>query len=843
MPTSRRGRFAARSSAFEAELDSGSGPQAQLQADLQRLRTLETLNSGGATVIERPTSADKVSPAPIRDSLLGGAIGLVVALLVAAIREAMNTRVRSEGDVEDMLGKPVLATIQSLPRRVGLVTVGRHETRYGDTYGLLAATLMQISGEKSGRVLAVTSAVAGEGKTTTATNLAVALALRGQNVVLADFDTRKPSLGGFFRIPEGSPGSGNSSTARQASRMPSGPCRSTARPPAGAQQPPGSWSDNGNAHAADERGWLRVVPSGGHERGARVARSPRIPALLADLGEDADLVILDTPPALATVEMAELAPLVDFVLVVVRHGRVTRRSLQTLSRQAEGWRSEIDRRRDHRLTTRLGRVLLLRDEVAGRELGRQSPMPRADLPFICAGFALTAMLALAATQIGEGLSLALIVVLTLFFAMVTAFVVVPHIAVALTIPTFALIPMLKVLAFPWIGPLKDMITMAAICAAAVLVVQRSSQGLPQKGDFWVAAASGLFAILYLVNVGGLNRDLAWTHGVRLALEPLALLLVGLTLPNARRTLRWAMGSLVVTAVFVAAVGLSRSSSSAEWALYDLGYSFRVQLRTVDGHLRSFGTLDEPFAYAAFLLLALAALLMWFRLSALTLAAGSVIMAGLFFSFVRTALVVVLALGALWLARKGYTATSVFLLGVAAVSALVHSLRLVDRDGDTDGSDRDVELPDRQRAHRGVAPVPQRPEGLVSRTRGREGRHGGRARDVQGDPGSRRGQSAGRHRLGLLRRDRRRRPARPGGDAGDLRAADLPGQALRFPGLARRLARARARGRLDARCRHPCLVHGLSDSVPGPAPGRARGRRRDRGRSRSRGRARHRRSRP
>ena len=295
--------------------------------------------------------------------------------------------------------------------------------------------------------------------------------------------------------------------------------------------------------------------------------------------------------------------------------------------------------------------------------------PRADLPFIFAGFALTAFLALAATQIGEALSLALIAVLTLFFVIVTAFVVAPHIAIALTIPTFVLIPMLKVLVFPWIGPLKDMITMAAICAAAVLVVQRSSQGQPQKGDFWVAAASGLFAILYIVNVGGLNRDLAWTHGMRLALEPLALLLVGLTLSNARRTLRWAMVSLVATAVFVATVGLWQQLVG-EWALYDLGYSFRVHLRTVDGHLRSFGTLDEPFAYAAFLLLALAALLMWFRLSALTVAAGSVIVAGLFFSFVRTALVVVLALGALLLARKGYTATSIFLLAVAALSALV-----------------------------------------------------------------------------------------------------------------------------------------------------------------------------
>lgn len=298
----------------------------------------------------------------------------------------------------------------------------------------------------------------------------------------------------------------------------------------------------------------------------------------------------------------------------------------------------------------------------------RAQLPSPDLPFIAAGFALTALLAVAATQIGEGLSLALIVIFTLFFTMVTAFVVVPHIAVALTIPTFALIPMLKVLAFPWIGPLKDMITMAAICAAAVLVVQRSSQGQPQKGDFWVAAASGLFAILYLVNVGGLNRDLAWTHGVRLALEPLALLLVGLTLGDARRTLRWAMGSLVVTAIFVAAVGLLQQLVG-EWALYDMGYSFRVQLRTIDGRLRSFGTLDEPFAYAAFLLLALAALVMWFRLSVLTLAAASVITAGLVFSFVRTALVVVLALGALWIARKGYTATSLFLMGVAAVAAL------------------------------------------------------------------------------------------------------------------------------------------------------------------------------
>jgi Mrp family chromosome partitioning ATPase len=85
-----------------------------------------------------------------------------------------------------------------------------------------------------------------------------------------------------------------------------------------------------------------VVASGGNERGARVARSPRLPQLLERIGRGADVVILDTPPALATVEMAELSrTVVDAVLVVVRHGRVTRRSLVSLQRQAEGWRSEI----------------------------------------------------------------------------------------------------------------------------------------------------------------------------------------------------------------------------------------------------------------------------------------------------------------------------------------------------------------------------------------------------------------------------------------------------------------------------------------------------------------------
>jgi Mrp family chromosome partitioning ATPase len=170
------------------------------------------------------------------------------------------------------------------------------------------------------------------------------MAQRGQRVVLADFDLRKPSVGRMFRIPSGSPGvvqlvDGESGVEGALWRVPLNGASPTDFYPK-----PELLEGNGYPLTTGEHGdgSLRVVTSGGNERGARVARSPRLPQLLERIGRGADVVILDTPPALATVEMAELSrTVVDAVLVVVRHGRVTRRSLVSLQRQAEGWRSEI----------------------------------------------------------------------------------------------------------------------------------------------------------------------------------------------------------------------------------------------------------------------------------------------------------------------------------------------------------------------------------------------------------------------------------------------------------------------------------------------------------------------
>jgi hypothetical protein len=293
---------------------------------------------------------------------------------------------------------------------------------------------------------------------------------------------------------------------------------------------------------------------------------------------------------------------------------------------------------------------------------------RADLPLLAVGSVLTVGSAMAAIRIGGSVSLALVFGITVFLALIAGFIAYPYLVVAIMIPTFALIPALKVLLFPWIGPLKDVMTLAAIAATLVLVVQRAGEGHHQRGDFWVGAIVVFLIGLYFVNLGGrMERDVAWAQGLRLMSEPLLLLIAGMVLPQARRTFRWAMGSLVATGCFVALVGIVQQPIGHD-RLVDMGYSYTLQVRSIGDRLRSFGTMDESFAYAAFLLLALAGVLFWYRRGIMIVAVGSVICIGIAFAQVRTSIVIILALLGLWLARSQRPTVAAFLLFVSVTGA-------------------------------------------------------------------------------------------------------------------------------------------------------------------------------
>ena len=340
-----------------ASLPAGSAQRAQVQQQLNRLQLLQGANTSDSVLVQSANLADKTSPAPLKDSLLGLALGLVIALIVVALREAIDTTVRSESDVEDLLAAPVLASVRSMPRRAQFVTYGRYEAMFADTYALLAAQVSPAkkSGEKV--ILAVTSALAREGKTTTCANLAVAAAQRGSNVLIADFDFRKGILSRMFEVPESAPGVvqvlDGSATLDEAvwSVSLDGPKPIVYWSGEGRDDheliPSGAAHEGSNGRAANGRaavngtGTLSLLPTGGLIPVHKMAQQKRLGQLLRDLHAHADLVIIDTPPAMLTVEMTELAQLIDAVLVVVRQGRVSQRTLRSLGRHAKTWPAEL----------------------------------------------------------------------------------------------------------------------------------------------------------------------------------------------------------------------------------------------------------------------------------------------------------------------------------------------------------------------------------------------------------------------------------------------------------------------------------------------------------------------
>jgi Mrp family chromosome partitioning ATPase len=320
------------------------GRTPELVKQLQQLQALKNLSSSDTLFVERAASATKTTPRPVHDSLLGALVGLVVALLLVGARELFDTTVRSEADVEDVLGVPVLATIETIPRRLRTLVLDEGG-RLTNEYDLLAAKIAHVFDGHSGPVLlAVTSAISGEGKTTTATNLAAAVARRGANVLLADFDLRRPSVAEHFGIPDGVAGvaevlSGSVQLRSVMWRVSMNGAGSGARGSRAVQL--ASRAPNAVLESAEVAGSLTVMPGGAPPKEQRAPSFARLPWLVERLPSEADFIVIDTPPALLIAGMAELAQGVDGVIVVARHGVVHRRRLRALGRQARSWRARL----------------------------------------------------------------------------------------------------------------------------------------------------------------------------------------------------------------------------------------------------------------------------------------------------------------------------------------------------------------------------------------------------------------------------------------------------------------------------------------------------------------------
>jgi len=188
-----------------------------VEGQLKDAEITAAVTDSTATVLD-----EAVTPAPQGGSsttliyAVGVFSGLLVGVIVAFMRDWLDTTVRTEQDLASIVGVAVVGTIPNLQQQARSVgyrlpapkgadtapATGREfQTPAAEAYRTLRTNLNYLTPPRPPHVIVITSALPGDGKTTTAVNLAVTLAHQGQRVILIDAETRRGTVHDLFGIP------------------------------------------------------------------------------------------------------------------------------------------------------------------------------------------------------------------------------------------------------------------------------------------------------------------------------------------------------------------------------------------------------------------------------------------------------------------------------------------------------------------------------------------------------------------------------------------------------------------------------------------------------------------
>ncbi len=304
----RRIQDEGKSDELDAELAIATGNYTTLAAKLEELRINAQLEVGSGRVVSPAVvTTNPVEPNPIRNTTLGLVLGLVLGLGMALLYEYLDNTIKTSDEAEKLLGVPVLGLIPSEKyekdetRRASILTHPGGAAAEG--YRVLRNNLDFINFQHDIKTLLVTSAAPAEGKSTVAANLAAGLAQAGKKVVLVACDFRKPTTQQFFGVRNLvglSDVLTSSRTVKSALQRP---------------------MDNLE---------LLVLTSGKlPPNPSELLGSEKMRAVIDELKEWADWVIVDTPPLLAVADGAAVARYTDGVLLVTKGGESTREAVKS----------------------------------------------------------------------------------------------------------------------------------------------------------------------------------------------------------------------------------------------------------------------------------------------------------------------------------------------------------------------------------------------------------------------------------------------------------------------------------------------------------------------------------
>ena len=273
-----------------------SSIRTQITYEISNLSGIAQVSVDPGYIITEPFPPSNPSSPNHKLNLAAGLfLGLFLGIGLAFLRERTDERARNRQDLEEAFAAPVLAIVPQTPgwtdrRSTKLISVVDPQSPSAESYRSLRTTVLAMAGRQGVKTVLITSALAGEGKTTTAANLAVSLANTGKRVVLVSADLRRPRVHQFFGLPN-SRGLSDILTAED----------ETIR--------------IGPRDTGIENLWVFVsgpIP----ERPAELLQSRRMQDFIDECRKVSDITIIDGPPMLAVADSLAIAPHVDGVVLV-----------------------------------------------------------------------------------------------------------------------------------------------------------------------------------------------------------------------------------------------------------------------------------------------------------------------------------------------------------------------------------------------------------------------------------------------------------------------------------------------------------------------------------------------
>ena len=296
------------SASSDSPAQSAAIAQAVGESLVKTVELLESPSAGGISPVKLSVVTPAVAPAspsspdaPLNVTI-GFLIGLAAGVVLALLRASMDTRVRGEEDLRRVTDLPILGAIafDSVAAQKPLISDSAPQSTRAESFRQIRTNLQFTHVDETSQTLMVTSSIPAEGKTTTAINLAIALADSGQSVVLVDADLRRPRVDEYLGLERNAGLTTALSGQAEVDDL---------------LQP---WGEHGLFVLTSGR----VPPNPSELLGSQAMKS-----IIDHLESSYDVVIIDAPPLLPVTDAAVLGQQVGGVILVTGSNVVTTKDL------------------------------------------------------------------------------------------------------------------------------------------------------------------------------------------------------------------------------------------------------------------------------------------------------------------------------------------------------------------------------------------------------------------------------------------------------------------------------------------------------------------------------------